>query len=531
MIKKLAWLLLTASLASCTAVPPSPPVDASIPDPSEEAIAETVPLEEDVSETSPPDVVSAVVLESQQQELDQLTDVWQRIRLQPQIDVPDRTAVKKYRQFYRRYQSLYNQISVNAEPFLYHIVLELEQRQMPVELALIPIIESSYNPKAQAGAPAGLWQMVPQTARNFGLTRNQWYDGRKDPIASTEAVLDYLQHLYQTLGQDWLVAVAAYNAGEGTVQRAIQTNRRAGKPLDYWSLPIPARQTTTVPKWLAMIDILRHAEQYNIVFPVIANRPKIAIAELKGQVDLAAAAKIAGISLTELKRLNPGFRTNRSSAYGPHRLVLPVEKLNLFTDRRAQLVVSAGKKAQSNWMDHGSAQQRLYRVQAGDSLSLIAQKQGISVKRLKELNQLTSDRLKIGQQLKVTSTKTSTAQSQRPALRQTAPSTYQVKAGDNLWDIASQLNVDLAALKTLNQLGANSVLKPGQVLQLPVKELPSTTEKTVKIHTVKSGDSLDKIARQHKVKLADLMRWNQLTAKSVLKPGQQLKLTPNAAKG
>ncbi len=530
MIKKLTALLLLCCQASCVSAP-SPQPELAAPTSSvvteEGELLEAEPLQTPTGV----ELTDTMISQSDNAELAKLPDVWQRIRQQSHLDIPDNAEVRKYRQFYRRYQSFYDQVALRAEPFLYHIVLELEKRQMPVELALLPVIESGFNPLAQAGAPAGLWQMVPQTAKNFGLKRNQWYDGRKDPIASTTATLDYLQYLYKELGEDWLNAVAGYNAGEGKIQQAIAANKRAGKSIHFWSLRIPSRHTSTVPKWLALIDILKNSEAYGIHFAPIPNQPKIAIASLSGQVELAAAAKLAGIPLAELKRLNPAFRGTVTSASGPHKLVLPVDKVNLFATQSHQLPQAQHRPATEAWQPEERAGNTTafsgqYRVKAGDSLSLIAQKNGVSVKTIKQLNQLASDQLKIGQVLRLQ------AAPQRQALlasaksqtRQNRADSYQVKSGDNLWDLARQFKVDVVALKKLNNLNDKSALKPGQKLTIPVSSQQDGRSR--RSYTVLQGDSLDKIARLHKIKLADLLKWNQLNTNSVLQPGQQLVIAP-----
>lgn len=445
-----------------------------------------------------------------------VSDVWIRIRQQIQTDVPNTIDVSQQRDFYRRHQRLLKQVAVRAEPFLFHIVTELERRKMPVEIALLPIVESSFNPLAQAGAPAGLWQMVPQTARNFGLQRNDWYDGRKDPIASTKAALDYLQYLHDNLGNDWLNAIAAFNSGEGRVQKAIARNRKQGKAIDFWSLNLPKQSTIYLPKWLALIDLLQHAEKYNVHWPSINNQPHIGIVKINGPVDLNQVANLTKITLSELKTLNPGFKRSTTGA-GEQSLVLPFTKMELFAQNRSQLRMVR------------LAQTRLYKVKSGDSLGLIASKHGTTVAKLKQLNQLKSDQLKIGQQLVVNAdnlksseviANTTAKNSQRKS------TTYAVKSGDNLWVIAKKFKIDSAELAAYNKLTASSALKPGQSLKIPAHREQSKTSAVVQsqIYVVKKGDSLDKIAKKQKVKLKDLLRWNRLKPDSVLQPGQKLQL-------
>ncbi len=524
--KKILLMLMVLTLVSCAARPVStssqqPQQDMTL---SDTATADTTTP----AEPATSDDHSAA---APQYQLSQFDTVWQRIGHQVKIKVPDNADIRAQRAFYKRHQKLLDEVSRRAEPFLYHIVLELEKRKMPVELALLPIVESSFNPLAQAGAPAGLWQMVPQTARNFGLKRNEWYDGRKDPIASTAATLDYLQYLYQLLGQDWLNAVAGYNSGEGTIERAIRRNQQAGKPIDFWSLNLPRKSTIYMPKWLALIDLVQKPEQYDVRWGYIANKPSIGFASIKGPVDMAQAASLAGLSLIELKKLNPAFRKSTTAPGGPYTLVLPLDKVDSFNRQSEQL------KLQKISVTTDS-----YTVKSGDSLGSIAKRYQITVAALRKANQLSSDQLKIGQKLALPGAAFSSgsfaasgnqhnekASSKKPSQQRS----YQVKTGDNLWDLSREFKVDLMELARLNKLTKSSALKPGQKILIPTtakisqaknSKSKDKNENTAR-YTVKSGDSLDKIARKHKVKVADLMRWNALQAHSTLQPGQKLKVS------
>lgn len=511
-MKKLLLLSLLIWLNACVNQQHADKVE-----PSSTGSHQQVALKETITPLNAPIPLAAAATE---QALAELPDVWLRIRQQIQLQVPNTLDVSQQRDFYRRHQSLLNQVAVRADPFLYHIVTELERRQMPVEIALLPIVESSFNPLAQGGAPAGLWQMVPQTARNFGLQRNDWYDGRKDPIASTKAALDYLQYLYNNLGHDWLNAVAGFNSGEGRVQNAIAANRAKGKPIDFWSLNLPKQSTIYLPKWLALIDLLQHADRYQVKWPAINNEPKIGFIRIKGPVDLNQIANLTQLSLTEVKTLNPGFKRS-STAPGELTLVLPLEKMDLFAKNRSQLRTVR------------LADTRQYQVKSGDSLGLIASKHGTTVAKLKQLNQLKSDQLKVGQRLVLsaasfdtTDSAKSVTASARKQPSKNKPASYQVKSGDNLWLIAKKLKVDSAELASYNKLATNSALKPGQTLVIPANRAAkkTTTNQKAKIYVVKSGDSLDKIAKKQKVKLADLLQWNALTTESLLQPGQKLQL-------
>lgn len=455
----------------------------------------------------------------QQDELASLPDVWQRIRQQIQIKVPQRADIKREIAFFAGKQKFFSEVGNRAEPYLYMIVTELERRQMPVELALLPIVESGYNPAALGKGPAGLWQMVPQTARNFGLNIQHGYDGRKDPLGSTMAVLDYLQHLHDTLGNDWLTAVAAYNTGEGRIMAAIERNRAQGKPIDYWSLKIPARHVQTMPKWLAMISMVKDPAAYQIKLPRIANSPAIGLTRIPAAVGLQQAADLAGIPLRQLKSLNPGFRLATTPEGKDFPLILPLLAVDNFEQQKHLLKkVAVVQKA--------DAKTSRYKVKSGDNLGAIAARFQTNVATLRRLNQLKTDQLQPGQLIALPVSK---KQSKRTASR--TSSTYQVASGDNLWTIAKKLKIDSEELRLYNKLPAKAQLQPGQQLRIPAStgtlaKTSAERKKVAQSYVVKKGDSLERIARQHKIKLADLLKWNQLQADSTLKPGQQLRLVP-----
>jgi len=513
-LKKVGFIFGVCLLAGCVST--NQPTSSSVDEQTQHTPAghnPQQPLADALADSVQPVPLSADITQT---ELSELDDVWHRIARQITIEVPDNKDIRAQQAFYKRHQKFLDQVSKRAEPFLYHIVLELEKRRMPVELALLPIVESAFNPLAQAGAPAGLWQMVPQTARNFGLKRNDWYDGRKDPIASTAATLDYLQYLYNMLGQDWLNAVAGYNSGEGNIEKAINRNKQAGLPIDFWSLKLSRKSTAYMPKWLALIDMVKNPDSHGVRWSFIANKPQIGFAKLRGPVDMAQAADLAGLSLTELRTLNPAFRRPTTSPGGPYVLVLPLDKLSQFERQSQKLTLQ--KIAQS-----GS-----YKVKSGDSLGSIAKRYQLTVAALKKANQLTSDQLKIGQQLWLPGVAGSATATPEVAVQKTE--SYEVKAGDNLWDLSRKFKVTTSELARLNKLTEKSALKPGQKILLPkvttkTKKNAARPSKNAGRYTVKSGDSLDKIARKHNIKLADLIRWNQLTKSSTLQPGQQLKVT------
>lgn len=511
MFNKCLTLLVLLALCSC-ARQGANPATAETTETESSQVSDQQPAELDVP-LSPLDPTIT------QNELSAYTDIWQRIRQQMHIQVPPRADIRKEIAFFASKQKFFNEVANRAEPYLYLIVTELEKRRMPVELALLPIVESAYNPAAQGKGPAGLWQMVPQTARNFGLKIQHGYDGRKDPVNSTLAVLDYLQHLHDSLGNDWLNAVAAYNTGEGRIMAAVERNKARGKPTDYWSLQIPGRYVQTMPKWLAMISLVKNPANYQISLPPVANRPVVGSTRIAGAVQLQQAAELAGIPLNQLKKLNPGFGLTTTPAGKEFPLLLPLEQLETFEKQRHLL-----KKVTVAAAPAGESQR--YKVKDGDSLGSIAARYKTKVATLRRLNQLKHDQLQAGQMLLVPAGKNSSA-----TVASNRPQSYQVKAGDSLWTIAQKLKVDSEELRIYNKLAANAHLKPGQSLRIPGASVSSTkvvanTKKTKAVYTVKKGDSLDRIAKLHKIKLADLLKWNQLQADSRLKPGQQLRVAP-----
>lgn len=451
--------------------------------------------------------------------LAQYDNLWQRIADQMTLTVPDNDDIESQKRFFIRNQKLLKTASENAAPFLYHIVTELERRNMPLELALLPIVESTYNPKAGSfSGVLGIWQFSAGTGRNFGLKQNAWYDGRRDVIESSRAAMDYLQYLYSNVDQDWLSAVAAFNAGEGRVFKAIERNKYRGKPTDFWSLNLPKQNTTYIPKLLALAELLKNSEKYAIPMPQLANQPQTKVIQINRGLDLNKAADLLNLSVAELRRLNPGFKSTTVPS-ASYQLVVPFGSAEDIDQQLAALpkvkvapVASTGR----------------YKVKSGDSLSKIAAHHKTSVKAIQQANQLSNSQLKIGQQLII------------PGLAQSADApavtgsgkkttsgaqTYTVKSGDSVWEISQKLKVSSDQLKKWNKLNAKTRLKPGQILTYyKTSEAKSSSDGKSMTYKVKAGDSLASIAQRFKVKVADIVKWNNIKANKYLQPGQELTL-------
>ncbi len=433
--------------------------------------------------------------------------IWQRISQGYQLShgVTNNHRIDKERLWYaNRIKNLEN-IAKSSAPYIHYIVESLEQRNMPLELALLPVIESAYNPMASSSArAAGLWQFMPHTGRNFKLEQNQWLDARRDVTRSTQAAIDYLAYLNKMFDGDWLLTLAAYNSGEGTVGRAIRNNRAQGKPTDYWNLDLPRETQAYIPRLIAVAQIFSSPQAYGLNLPEVANKPYFAKVKLNHDLEFERLAKLANLSQEELRRLNPAFNYNLVQASTGHILV-PVTQAKHLEQRLANLKPTE------------TFQWPTYKVRSGDNLSIIAKRQGTNVRALKELNQLSSNMLKVGQVIKLPPTAgqqlaRATASSSKNTNKARKLS-YKVKNGDNLSLIAARNQVTVAELKQWNSLRTDK-LKIGQVLHIHAPAIH---------YVVRSGDSLYSIASKHKVSIQQLRNWNTLNG-SLLRPGQKLTL-------
>lgn len=302
-----------------------------------------IPIEDRVRISSQPHLMARIKLKRTLRS----SDLWERIRNGMGLPKPDRTEITSEIEWFSLKQAYFDVVADRARPYLHHIVEEVERRDMPLEIALLPIIESAYQPTAYSpkGA-AGIWQFIPGTGKRFGLKENAWYDGRRDVMASTEAALDYLNILHERFDGDWLLAIAAYNCGEGAVENAIERNRRLGRSTDFWSLDLPGETQVYVPKLLAISSIVADPSEYQLTLNPIPNRPYLKEVHTGGQISLDKAAALANMTVAELRSLNPGLKGSTTDPAGPHKLVLPIHKAEKFQQRLASLspdLVSKGK--------------------------------------------------------------------------------------------------------------------------------------------------------------------------------------------
>lgn len=456
-------------------------------------------------------------------------NLWLKLAEGFTFEVPNNPRVEKQRQYLLSHPKHLKQISKRAEPFLYMIIEKIEKKGLPLELALLPVVESSFNPHAYSyvGA-AGLWQFMPVTGDRFGLDQNWWYDGRKDIYRSSDAALRYMEILHNYLGDDWLRAFAAYNSGEGRVKRAVQKNERLKKPTDYWNLGLPRETEEYVPKMLALVDVLRNHKKYGIELPLLENKQVLTYVKTDTQLDLAYAGKLANLSVAEIQLLNPALNQWATPPKGPHYLLLPMNKANSFSKQ-------LDKDNQTGWIR--------YIVKSGDNLSGIAYRNDTSTSTLKKTNHLETNFLKIGQTLIVPkkskvqlafiqSEKNRKVKRDRDELRSKTEkgfrkTTYTVAEGDNLWDISRLYNVRVQDISSWNQISAKKPLRLGHKLTIwqatkVIKIKVVSSGKRKHQHKVVRGDNLWNISKQYHVSSKDVMKWNNLKKNDVLRLGQLL---------
>jgi len=417
--------------------------------------------------------------------------------------------------------------------YLFHIAEMLEERGMPADLALLPIVESAFDPFAYSrGRASGLWQIIPGTGERLGLKQNWWYDGRRDIVDSTRAALDYLELLHEQFNGDWLLAVAGYNSGEGNVARAIRRAEAAGRPTDFWSIrdDLPRETAQYVPKLLAIRDLVADPEAFAIELPTIDDAPYFAAIATDGQIDVALAAEIGGLSIDDIYALNPGINRWATDPDGPHRLLVPVEAAASMGAALASLEASERVR----WTRH--------EIAGGETLSHIATRYDTTPAVLREINGLAGNIIRAGDYLMIPhasegasayslSLEARTARTQNRE-RDGTRIDYRVRAGDSLWSIARAHGVTSGELAGWNAMAPGDVLSVGRTLVIwtdkPVAAAIAGTRGPSQVrqvsYVVRRGDSLSAIAGRFRVALNDLIAWNSLSADRYLQPGQSLVL-------
>lgn len=463
-------------------------------------------------------------------------DLWARIRAGFSLPDVDHPRVQAQLDWYARHPAYMARVAERARPYLHHIVEMVEDSGLPAEIALLPIVESAFQPFAYShGRAAGIWQFIPATGRRYGLKQNWWYDGRRDVLASTRAAIALLDNLYREFDGDWLLALAAYNSGSGTVRRAVRNNRRRGRPTDFFHLRLPRETRAYVPKLLALKKLIAAPEKYGLNLPPIPDRPYLAEVHLDAQIDLARAAELAGISLDELYRLNPGFNRWATAPDGPHILLIPRDRVEAFAEGLKNLP----PEKRIRWVR--------YRIRQGDTLSTIAVRHNVSIVTLKRVNGIRGSRLRAGHSLMIPVASRNAREyrlsaDQRQRRQQNTPRrgvkvVHIVRPGDTFWDLARAHGVNVRALARWNGMAPRDPLVPGQKLVIwsrrgqaaadrltPVNFTPPPQRRVTRRigYRVRKGDSLARISRKFRVSINQLRKWNNLPKGRYLQPGQRL---------
>ncbi|WMQ73993.1 MAG: Membrane-bound lytic murein transglycosylase D [Sodalis sp.] len=311
-------------------------------------------------------------------------DLWNFIGDELKMQIPDNARVREQQERYLKHTRYLHDITLRAEPYMYWIVEQIKQRKMPMELVLLPIVESAFDPEATSTSnAAGLWQIAPQTGKNYGLKQNQWYDGRRDVVASTTVALDMMQRLNRMFDGDWLLAIAAYNSGEGRVMQAIKRNKAKGSATDFWSLALPRETTIYVPKMLALSNLIKNSKQFGITLPKSNAQRALAQVEVGQQMGLTQAAEMSGLSLSKLKSFNTGYKRNVTAPNGPHYIMLPKAHASQLRTSLAEGNIAAVQSTQLADNNSGSGNGN-YKVRAGDSLSGIAKRLNVKTTDLQK---------------------------------------------------------------------------------------------------------------------------------------------------
>ncbi len=449
--------------------------------------------------------------------------IWYYIRESDQITHANNRRIEVERNWFIKNQDYLNRVFKRAEPVMAYIAEEINKRGLPMELILLPVIESAYNPYAYSSAhAAGLWQFIPSTGKLYKLRQDWWYDGRRDIIASTNAALDYLKYLHERHGNDWLLALAAYNAGTGKVGRAVSRNRKYRRKADYWSIPLPKETKLYVPKFLALVDVVSNSHKYNVHLPHINLQPKVARVHLGDPIDLSLAAKFANTDPKTFYSLNPGFKRGSTGAGKHFELLIPYENKSSFESQ----LFSLPDSERIQWARHI--------IRKGDTLNKIAKQYKVSVSQIKKVNNLSSNVIRLGKTLKLPTGSSLQANAvihnpwQAKFERQQASlRTHRVKRGDSLWSISKRYGVSVTNIARWNNMSRNGVLRIGQKLKIKPGRTSSSSRQNAlrKVkYRVKPGDSLYRIARTFKVSIPEITKWNTLNNKDFLRPGQNLTL-------
>lgn len=457
-------------------------------------------------------------------------DLWDRIRDGMELPELKSSRVKYYERWYSSRPEYMNRMIDRARPYLYHIVNEVEKRGMPAEVALLPAIESAYQPKARSHARAvGMWQFIPSTGKHYGLKQNWMYEGRSDIHASTKAALDYLGKLNNDYDGDWFLSFAAYNAGEGKINRAIKYNVRRGRPASYQYLTKIRRETKDyVPKLIAVRNLIRNPEKYGLRLSSIPNNPYFAVVWNDKRVDINELCRRSGMSREDFFTLNPGLKRGITVPSASRKVLVAMEH-----KESVRIALRALPTVKLKPRPTYSKSRKTVRVRRGDTLSKIAKRYRTTVARLKRLNGLRSSRIRAGSRLKLPGYVSTGKKRYAKSSNRTKTTRYRVRKGDYLGRIAKRHHTTVSRIKRANGL-RSSKLRVGQRLTIPGSKrsfarngkksrVAKSGKITSKKYRVRSGDNLSLIAKRFGISVSALKKHNKMR-RNFIRAGQSLKV-------
>ena len=519
--------LTIAAIAQGASPTPETAISAAIDPATAASLASDAPVPTSAADASPNPADLSLVARAP-------GDLFVRLRGGFKLVDVEAAAIDREQNWFANHPDYLDRVWARAGMYLHYIVGELNQRSMPLELALLPVVESAFEPYAYSRARAsGLWQFIPGTGSLYGLKQDWWYDGRRDVVASTRAALNYLQSLHDQFEGDWLLAIAAYNCGAGNVQRAVARNQRAGKPIDFWHLKLPTETRAYVPKLLAMRRIVADPASFGLEFSQIPDEPYFTQVATGGQIDMEVAAEVAGIPKAELYELNPAFHRFATDPTGPYMLLVPTEFANGLESTLLSLTPEQRLRAAA------------YEVRRGDTVASIARQFSTTTTVVRELNGMgMDDKPVIGGWLHVPSADVvlpekaarAAALFDRPGRmggrRSARAGVHVVRRGDTLYGIAHRMGTDVHTLARLNNMDVGDTLHAGQHLVVSSRAGRDTSSRGARAsatgtgrqvtYTVRAGDTLYGIARLLQVTVRDLLGWNSAVSSNALRPGQKL---------
>ncbi len=455
-----------------------------------------------------------------------ITDIWDRLRIGFAIDAPNDPQIDVELRWYVDHPLFLENSLQRSGRYLFHILNEIERRQLPSELALLPIVESGFQAHAVSRSNAvGLWQFMSETGKDYGLQQTAWVDQRRDVIESTRAALDYLSTLAQQFNGDWALALAAYNGGPGYISRMCEANRAAGRGAGFLDLPLRNETRCYVPKLMALRRLVENPERYGLTLPDIPNAPYFTTVDVHGPIRLDLLAAVDNLSPDDVRALNGGYNGGNTPPGGPHRVLVPVDAAAQARQALATMPrVAVTPSTPGGDLPQRRVQWRRHKVQAGETLTGLANKYRVSIAALRQANGLHTGVLRKDQDLLIP---VAYAADTRPGPSRGCDGervVHRVGPGETLWAIARRYQVDVARISACNPGLSGGRIAAGQTVSVyrPAEATAVADASRRHTYTVRQGDTAWRIAQNFGVSLDQLQRWNDGLKTRPLQPGDRL---------